>query len=359
MKKTQNIKKIFILIVVLSLISSFIILTGCPQPKEQVSESAEAESTENEEAAGAETTETETTEAEIATETDSETEEVEEVTPDVTPVPMGPRIVFVSNRGDDQDVFDLYILDMETEEIIPLNTGIGDVVLPKWSPDGNQILFGVRHVWNLYIINIDGTGLTQLTDFRSNNGDWSPDGTQIIFQSDHQNEPQDTPDIYRIDVDGKNLVEILDDPPVADFNPRWSPDGSHIMFISDRSGNYEVFVMNADGSDVKQITDSEFPIIDFSLSPDDTLIVYTYAYAYPDAADLYTIDKDESVVQITDNKGEAFDESPSWSMDNKKIFFSSNRSGNKDLWVIDIDSSDLVQLTDDQYDDSSLDYWAP
>ena len=104
--------------------------------------------------------------------------------PSPTPVPASPRIVFVSNRGDDPDKTDLYILDMDTGEIAPLNTGFDAVVFPKWSPDGSKILFAVRDVWNLYTIDPDGTNLTQITDFRSNNADWSPDGTKIVFQSD-------------------------------------------------------------------------------------------------------------------------------------------------------------------------------
>ncbi len=354
MKKSKNIRKVLIPIMILSMIFSFTVFGGCRQTAEPAGESVEAESTET---AGetAETTTAETTAVETTA------EEVEETTPETTLAPMGPSIVFVSNRGDDQNESDLCILDVETNEITPLNIGLDAVVLPKWSHDGTQILFSVRDVWNLYIVNADGTGLTQLTDFRSNNGDWSPDGTQIVFQSDHQNEPQDTPDIYRIDVDGENLVEILDDPPISDFSPRWSPDGSQIMFISDRSGNFEIYKMNADGSNIVQVTETDSPIIDIALSPDGSRIAFTYAYAYPQAADLYTIDKDGSlntVVHVTDNKGTAFDDSPSWSMDGEKIFFSSNRSGNSDLWMINADGSDPVQLTDDVYNDSFPDYWA-
>ena len=84
--------------------------------------------------------------------------------PTPTPIPAGPRIVFVSNRGGDPDKTDLYILDLESQEITPLNTGFDAVVFPKWSPDGSKILFAVRNVWNLYTIEPDGGNLTQITD---------------------------------------------------------------------------------------------------------------------------------------------------------------------------------------------------
>jgi Tol biopolymer transport system component len=353
MKETKNIKKVFICITVLSIIFSFVVFVGCAQSTDAAGESVEKESTETMEDTPDET-------SEVTAETETKTEEVTEDTTEAIPAQMGPSIVFVSNRGDDQNKSDLYILDVETEEITPLNTGLDNVSLPKWSPDGSKILFVVQEIWNLYTINTDGTGLTQITDFRSNNGDWSPDGTQIIFQSDHQNEPQDTPDIYRIDVDGENLVEILDEPSVADFGPRWTPDGSQIMFISNRSGNYEIFQMNNDGSDIVKVSNTDSPILDIAISPDGGRIAFTYAYAYPQGADLLIIDKDgspDSIVQVTDNKAAAYDDSPSWSMDGKKIFFSSNRSGNSDLWMINVDGSDPVQLTDDEYDDLFPDYW--
>jgi Tol biopolymer transport system component len=280
--------------------------------------------------------------------------------PTATPEPpAGPRVVFVSNRGEDPNELDLFILNLDSMEITPLNTGFDAVTLPKWSPDGSKILFAVKDVWNLYTIDADGTNLTQITDFRSNNGDWSPDGTQIVFQSDHQNEPQDTPDLYRIDVTGENLVEILDDPAVPDFNPRWSADGNQIVFISGRTGNLEVFLMNADGSDVVQVTTGGSPITNASLSPDGNRIAFTYPPGGK-FTDLYVIDKDgslDSVVRLT--KDATFDDGTAWSSDGKRIFFYSDRSGTYDLWMINADGSNPVQLTDDEYYDSYPDYWSP
>jgi Tol biopolymer transport system component len=279
--------------------------------------------------------------------------------PSPTPVPAGPRLVFVSNRGGDPNKLDLFILNLDSMEITPLNTGFDAVALPKWSPDGSKILFAVKDVWNLYTIDADGTNLTQVTDFRSNNGDWSPDGTQIVFQSDHQNEPQDTPDIYRIDVTGENLVEILDDPAVPDFNPRWSADGSQIMFISGRAGKYQVFLMNADGSDVVQVTAGGSSITNASLSPDGNRIAFTYPQGGK-FTDLYVIGKDgspDSVVRLTQDA--TFDDGTAWSPDGEKIFFYSDRSGNYDLWMINADGTNPVQLTDDEYYDVYPDYWSP
>ena len=276
-----------------------------------------------------------------------------------TPLINGPKIVFASHRGKNSQQTGLYILNLETNEIKELETGIEGTVLPKWSPDGSRVLFAVRDPWNLYIINEDGSGLTQLTDFSSNNGDWSPDGTKIVFQSDAQNEPKDTPDIYVIDVNGENLTEILDLPEVADFSPRWAAKSDQIMFLSDRTGHYEVFLMNADGSNVTQITDGGASITHASISPDGERIAFVYPQGGQNT-DLYTIDKSGDVGTVIRLTSDAtFDDNPCWSPDSSKIIFNSDRGGNMDLWMINADGSEPVQLTDDEEYDNYPDYWEP
>jgi len=283
-------------------------------------------------------------------------------TPTETPTPeeVESLVVFSSNRGEDPNVLGLYILDTETLEITPLETGLEANLFPKWSPDGEQVLFTYPGVWNLYSVLVDGSEEpTQLTDFRSANADWSPDGSQIVFQSDHDNEPEDTPDVYVIDLEEETLVELVDIPEVPDFSPRWSPDGSQIMFISARTGNYEIFLMNLDDiEDPVQITESGTPILNAAWSPDGEQIVFTYPMG-EQATDLFIIDKDgstESVFQLTED--EDYDNSPAWSPDGEKIVFSSDRSGQPDLWMINVDGTDLVQLTDDEYYDDFPD-WGP
>jgi len=127
---------------------------------------------------------------------------------------------------------------------------------PTWSPDGSVIAydsdFGIHltneegtigHVTDdrsLYAISTDGRDISPV---------WSPDGTKIAFgfhQHDHW-------EIYVMNADGSNRVrltqeELFAKPPPNNVSPAWSPDGRHIAFFSDRNGKWELYLMNADGS---------------------------------------------------------------------------------------------------------------
>jgi Tol biopolymer transport system component len=69
---------------------------------------------------------------------------------------------------------------------------------PSISPDGSIVAFAsmATGVWYIYFINLDGTGLKQFTTFSSAFPDWSPDILRLVFNSDHDDEPKDTPDLW-------------------------------------------------------------------------------------------------------------------------------------------------------------------
>jgi dipeptidyl aminopeptidase/acylaminoacyl peptidase len=85
---------------------------------------------------------------------------------------------------------------------------------------------------------------------------FAPDGAQIAFRhGDDLIEPSGDEEVYVMDADGTN-VRRLTDSPGLDEGPVWSPDGTKIAFSSDRDGQQEIYVMNADGSDPRRLTDN-------------------------------------------------------------------------------------------------------
>lgn len=264
------------------------------------------------------------------------------------------RIVWVSSRAGDEKL-NLWAMNPDGTHCVQLTTSFTEALFPSISPDGSRIAFSSLDtgVWYIYLIDADGSNLVQFTDFSSAVPHWSPDGKRLVFNSDHDDEPKDTPDLWAMDLDGSNLVELLDKPPTADFNGRWSPDGKQILFVSDRDEDYNLYVINVDGTGLTCLTQARSDEWFGRWSPDGSRILFvsnrTGNY------DLFTMDADGSnVVNVTAH--EAYDFEPAWSPDGGKIVFVSDRGGYVDLWVIDADGSNPIQLTDDEAADRHPDW---
>ena len=214
--------------------------------------------------------------------------------------PDGRRLVFESNRNDPDQVADPFINDVFTMDAdgthqVQLTDSVGFSGEPAWSPDARLIAFsadrgvgrqeiyvmnadgsGRRRIstlvdpdgWHgsarfspdgrklvytgfqkggassaLFTINLDGTGLRQVTPWGAGPGDadWSPDGRRLVFETLFQH-PGNGPSVSVVDADGKHLLDLTHDDGLtgrgsdravrfeASFDPAWSPDGTKILF---------------------------------------------------------------------------------------------------------------------------------
>ena len=160
-------------------------------------------------------------------------------------------------------------------------------------------------------------------------------------------------DIYIMDADGSNLSRLTDHPG-WDSKPAWSPDGSKIAFRSNRNGNSEIWVMEADGSNPTNITNYQGADHAPAWFPDGTKIVFQSSRD-GGFADIYVMDADGSdPTRLTDHPDWEID--PAWSPDGAKIAFWVQRIGlGRSVWVMDADGTNQTQI----YNPGESPAWSP
>lgn len=197
---------------------------------------------------------------------------------------------------------------------------------------------------DIYTIKSDGTDMKKLThtDDRGEEGAViSKDGKRIAFKSNRDDPTgKGNYEIYVMNVNGTN-VQRLTNNPAHDQGPSWSPTGDRIAFGTDRTGNEDIHIMNSDGSNVRQITKNSTYERVPNWHPSQEKIAYSCVRGS---------DKDVCVIDLItnietnlthDNSGD--DAIASWSPDGSKLAY---RKGANSIWVMNADGSNKKQLTD-------------
>jgi TolB protein len=177
-----------------------------------------------------------------------------------------------------------------------------------------------------------------------------PRSFHIVFHSDRDGDD----DIYVMRDDGSELQRLTNEPG-RDYEPSVAPDGT-IVFVSDRvgGGSAQLYLMDPDGSNVRRLTfsaGSDNRVIDDypRWSPDGDAVVFQRTMVPdegPSDADIWMIDVatgDET--QLTDTPDD-WDSTPSFTADGTAVLFESNRSGNYEIYRLDLDTDEITQLTD-------------
>ncbi len=251
--------------------------------------------------------------------------------------PNGSEIAVSSNHPEGGESFDIDVIDI-LGNAVQLTNGLS-ARSPSWSPDGSRIAFsGGVGVPSLYVINRDGSGLTELLaspDSVLGKIAWSPDGETIAFEKGSGAVLNVGHGIYLFDI-ATSVVTRLTEPGSSYFHLAWSPDGSQVVFYG-----ITLYRMEIDGSGVVELTNNFVGVEHPAWSP-CTEIAFLGVVPRPGgtpspfAGIIHVMDSDGSNIrELTSGR------KPTWSPDCSKIAFESRQG----ISIINADGSGQRQLT--------------
>jgi len=225
----------------------------------------------------------------------------------------------------------------------------GDL-FPDWSPDGNQIVFStfMEEIPQIGIMNIDGSNRYHVTsDSGGVNPDWAPDGSKILYSSVVSVGGIMNFDLFVINTDGSNKVRLTNDLQ-DEIDARWSPNGNEIIFSVGDDVNEEIYVINSDGSNRIRLTNNAVSDSTPSWSPDGNKIAFV-SIDDNNYSSIYTMNSDGTNQKLMANNT-GYDYDPDWSPDGTKITYVNDN----EVYVMNIDGSNRIPITN-----NSNDAWYP
>lgn len=302
-------------------------------------------------------------------------------------VGSGGDIAFIG-KSPQKDATDVYLVDADSGKLQQLTDTDDTEWWPVWSRDRQRLGWVTAPLpetgdegtpipvdaaqRQLVVTNADGSdpqriGSSVLLQTYSGGFSWSPDASQIVYMTSEPAEQSTTSKLHLVNVADGSEVALPEER--LGYLPTWSPDGTQIVYGAfvgdpDESGNREseLFLMNSDGSNVRQLTHRPGPDVDPAWSPDSTRIAWWGQDPQTEGSQtqpnrLYMVDvASDEVTEL----GEGAD--PAWSPDGQHIAFilqqqpeegTFQTDANADIWVMDIETGARNPLAQDP----SADLW--
>ena len=287
--------------------------------------------------------------------------------------PASERILFWTKGADGKGHIKTMAPDGSARRTVPIPDGATEVRL---SPDGRSILFTTRIEddvpevtetgWRLFTARSDGSQVREIAE--GYNASWSPSGGEIIYT--RYNAATDD-DIWVMNSDGTDARALFTGPQ-WEFLPEWSPDGKTIAFLSASKGapaagsNWNIYLMDADGSDVRELTEFPDPLISeqgtwangLEWSPDSKKLAYSSFNFQEESIDIFIVRVDGSGTRrVTRGPGAEWD--PVWSPDGRRLLFAGDKDGDYDIYSMRLSDRKVRKLTNNSWNDTPYDWVAP
>ena len=260
--------------------------------------------------------------------------------------PDGQRIVFASTRTGNYDVF---VANADGTDLRQLTSDTAADYTPAFAPDGNHVVFASSRNASddIYRVGTDGEDLERLT-FWSGTTEYRPqlidDGRVLTFNA-HRSDADGVTDIFSLSLERPALVRLTDSPDGDDWGS-WQRGSDVVLFGSHRTGAWNIFAMNPDGSGVRRLTYTEPPGFSHAPSLAPSLDKFVYHSNETGDTEIYelSLTPGARAKNLTNERG-ADDTLPVYSPDGKKILFVSDRGGDGlRLFVMDADGTNVRRV---------------
>lgn len=272
--------------------------------------------------------------------------------------PDGRLVSFQAVPAEEED-YQIYTLDLETREIRQISRNAGACTCSYFKPDGKRILFAASpekspkqlpgsYKWdltpymNLYEANLDGSDPIALTNGSAYHAEcaYSPDGSEIVYASNESG----SMNIYIMNSDGTNIRQITHTTHCYNGGPFFSPDGLHIIFRADRDEPHllQIFQIDRDGQNLIQLTDNGAVNWAPFWYPDGKAIAYTTSIQGHHNYQIYWLNLESGIASpITQLQG--FNGLPSFNREGTKLLWTSKRGDDysSQIFIADFNKDDL------------------
>lgn len=259
-----------------------------------------------------------------------------------TPGFFASTLVFVSNKGGKSEI---YTADLLLHSIQQLTQDQSDVLMPRFSPNGQKILYTTYYKSgfpDIYLMDLSTKTRRSFANYRGTNScaTFSPNGNAVAMVLSSTGNTE----LYLADTTGAHPKRLTKDRGVK-ATPTWSPDGRHLLFTSDLGGRPQIYKMESTGGTPKRVATN---ISRYNAEPNwnqvkSNLFAFTVAVMKHFQIAVHDFEKNQSEI-ITDGPGDSIE--PVWLRDGRHIIFTRRNKSQKRLYIVDTVTKHETALCD-------------